>query len=83
MARIINLDGSFAVNIIMDMNERPSKYNLIKSLVINTAILIAVLVCTDMGYETNDDFAIASRIVDGYPEVFFVNWFLAFVLTKL
>ena len=83
MARIINLDGSFAVNIIMDMNERPSKYNLIKSLVINAVILIAVLACTDMGYETNDDFAIASRIVDGYPEVFFVNWFLAFVLTKL
>ena len=53
--------------------ENRTKYSLLKSAAINAVILAAVLIATHMMYETNDDYAIASRIVDGYPEVNFVN----------
>lgn len=60
------------------MKER--KYNWLKSAVINAVILAVVLLCTHMVYETNDDYALASRIVDGYAEVNFVNYYLCRVL---
>lgn len=47
---------------------------------INAIILVAILVSTNMCYETNDDYAIASRIVAGYPYVGFVNYFLCRIL---
>ena len=60
--------------------EAKSKQNLIKSIVINAVILIAMLILTDMAYETNDDYAIASRLAAGYPYVGFVNYYLCKVL---
>lgn len=51
-------------------------HNLLKSIVFNAAVLAAVLLLTDMAYETNDDFAISSRLASGYPYVGFVNYFL-------
>lgn len=60
--------------------ETKNKQNLIKSLVINVVILAAALILTDMAYETNDDFAITSRIAAGYPYVGFVNYYLCKVL---
>ena len=60
--------------------EVKSKQNLIKSLVINAVILIAMLILTNMAYETNDDYAIASRLAAGYPYVGFVNYYLCKVL---
>ena len=63
--------------------ENKTKYSLLKSAAINAVILAAVLIATHMMYETNDDYAIASRIVDGYPEVNFVNYYLCLILVKL
>lgn len=63
--------------------ENRTKYSLLKSAAINAVILAAVLAATHMMYETNDDYAIASRIVDGYPEVNFVNYYLCLILVKI
>ena len=57
--------------------------NLLTSLIINAVILAAYLVMTHMSYETNDDYAIASRIVDGCAEVNFVNYYLCRILVPL
>ena len=57
--------------------------NLLTSLIINAVILAAYLVMTHMSYETNDDYAIASRIVDGCAEVNFVNYYLCRILGPL
>lgn len=66
------------------MNEKKSKiHNTILSLLINIAIVLIVIVATHMVYETNDDYAIASRIVDGYAEVNFVNYYLCSILIPL
>ena len=65
------------------MEEKGKKINWIISILINAAIAAAVLLFTHMSYETNDDFAISSRIVDGYPEVYFINYYLCLILTKL
>lgn len=65
------------------MNEKGKKTNWIISLLINAGIAAAVLLLTQMSYETNDDFAISSRIVDGYSEVYFINYYLCFMLTKI
>ena len=65
------------------MNEKGKKTNWIISILINAGIAAAVLLLTHMSYETNDDFAISSRIVDGYSEVYFINYYLCFVLTKI
>ena len=43
---------------------------------INAAVLAVMLVFTRVTYETNDDYAIASRLAAGYPYVGFVNYFL-------
>lgn len=57
--------------------------NWIISIVVNLVILIAILICTDMAYETNDDYAIAMRVVDGYPYVTFINVWLMKLLIGL
>ena len=59
------------------------KYNWLISLAVNGLILALTFVLTDPVYETNDDYAIASRIVDGYAEVYFVNYYLCKVLIVL
>lgn len=65
------------------MNNNSGTKNLILSLMFNSLIMAFVMVATDMLYETNDDYAIASRIVDGYAEVNFVNYYLCKVLVPL
>ena len=57
------------------MKEKKS-HNLLISLIINAVILAGMLLFTDMAYETNDDFAITSRLTAGYPYVGFVNYYL-------
>lgn len=59
------------------------EHNWIKSFAVNAVILIAVTACTRLVYETNDDYAVASRIVDGYAEAFFVNYYLCRILIAL
>ena len=65
------------------MEKENRRYNWLIAAGINLVILIAVILCTHMVYETNDDYAIASRIADGYPEVNFVNYYLCRVLIRL
>ena len=57
--------------------------NWIKSLAVNMVILILVLVTTNLMYETNDDYAIAARIADGYPYVNFINYYLCRILIPM
>lgn len=59
------------------------KTNWLISMAVNAVILAAILLTAHMVYETNDDFAIASRIVDGYPETTFVNYYLCKVILLL
>lgn len=59
------------------------KNNMTRAIVINLVILICMLIFTDMVYETNDDFALATRIVDGDPYLRFVNWFLCVAMIGL
>lgn len=68
--------------IIFDMKIL-TQNNWIKSLAVNAAILIAVLLTTNLLYETNDDYAIATRIADGYPYIGFINYYLCRVLIPL
>ncbi|MBP3895092.1 MAG: hypothetical protein J6D07_01360, partial [Mogibacterium sp.] len=65
------------------MNGKSNIRNWIKSAVINLIIMVAVMLLTHMVYETNDDYAIASRIVDGYPEIVFINYYLCAMLAKV
>lgn len=65
------------------MIKNEKKTNWLISLAVNAVILIAILMTTHMVYETNDDFAIASRIVDGYPETTFVNYYLCKIILLL
>lgn len=60
-----------------------SLHNWAKSTIVNLIILVTVMLSLHMVYETNDDFAIASRIADGYAEVNFINYYLCLVLTAL
>ena len=64
-------------------NKRKQIPNLLISLIVNAVILAAYLFLTRMSYETNDDYAIASRIVDGCAEVNFVNYYLCKILVPL
>lgn len=57
-----------------------NRHNLAKSIIINIVILVVMLMFTRMSYETNDDYAIASRIAADYPYVGFVNYYLCKVL---
>ena len=65
------------------MEKRLIKNNWARSLLINTVIAAVILIMMPMVYETNDDFAIASRIVDGCPEFFFVNYYICKVMIWL
>lgn len=65
------------------MNKNNTIKNLILSLIINILIMVFVMAVTNMLYETNDDYAIASRLVDGYAEVNFVNYYLCRILIPL
>lgn len=65
------------------MENKGKKFNWIKSILINLAIAAFMLLFTHMIYETNDDFVISSRIADGYPEVYFINYCYCLILTKL
>ena len=57
--------------------------NWTKAITINLIILIAVFYISDLVYETNDDFAISSRIAAGYPYVGFINYFFCKVLVPV
>ena len=57
--------------------------NWVKALIINAIILIVILLCTNMSYETNDDYAMANRIVAGSPNVEFTDYFLCLILCKI
>ena len=48
----------------------------IAAIAVNAVILFVVTMLSDVYYETNDDFAIAQQLSDGYPYVGFVNYFL-------
>jgi len=65
------------------MNEKNKKFNWLKSIAINLVIMVVAILFTHMVYETNDDYVIASRIADGYPEVYFINYYLCEALIKL
>ena len=51
--------------------------NWIKAVAVNIIILVCVLICTDLAYETNDDYVMSLRMVDGYPYFTFLNYFFA------
>ena len=65
------------------MEEKGKRGNWIKSIAINLIIMIAVLGSANPVYETNDDYAISSRIVEGFPEVIFSNYYLCLLLSKI
>ena len=46
------------------------------ALIINAVTAGLVFAVTDLAYETNDDFAISSKIADAYPYAGFVNYYL-------
>ena len=53
------------------------KYNWVKAVAVNIVILVAMLIITDLTYETNDDYVMSLRLVDGYPYFTFLNCFFA------
>lgn len=53
----------------------PAKWSV--SIFINVIVLVAYFLCTDLTYESNDDYSIATKMVsDGFPNVSFVNYYL-------
>ena len=71
---------SYGIIIVM---KKLTRNNWVKSIVINLIILIAVMLLTDVTYETNDDYAIACRIVDEYAHVNFINYYLCKMLIPI
>ncbi len=59
------------------------KRNWLISFLINAAILGAIMAVTDLSYESNDDFGIVLRIVEGYDNVLLVNMFLCRALIPI
>ena len=57
--------------------------NWIKALIINIIIFALIMIFTDMAYETNDDYAIAGRIVFGDPFAGYVSYFLCLPMIGL
>lgn len=57
--------------------------NWIKAIIVNLIILVLVMLITNPAYETNDDFAISSRIAAGYPYVGFINYFACKILIPI
>lgn len=51
------------------------KNNWVKAIAVNLIIMIVILLLTDPVYETNDDYAISLRMVDGYPYITFINYY--------
>ena len=51
--------------------------NWVKAIAVNIVILVVTLICTDLAYETNDDYVMSLRMVDGYPYFTFLNYFFA------
>lgn len=66
-----------------EIRNNKKAYNWLISLVLNGAILAAVLRFTEVVYETNDDFAIARELTAGYPYVGFVNYYLCRVIIAI
>ena len=58
-------------------------YKWVLSIAINIVIVIAVMLATPMMYESNDDFAIAAELADGYPYISFVNYYLCKLLIAI
>ena len=52
----------------------------IRSIAVNIIILVTVMVFTQMSYETNDDYAISSRIASGDVFVGFVDFVMSSIL---
>ena len=57
--------------------------NWLISLSVNAVIMAAVLILTDLTYETNDDFAISAEIAAGYPYVGFVSVYFCRLLVAI
>ncbi|MBR0127572.1 MAG: hypothetical protein IJL99_04860 [Firmicutes bacterium] len=57
--------------------------NWVKAIAINLVILVVAFLLADTVYETNDDYVISLRMVDGYPFSTFVNWFLCKIVIGL
>lgn len=57
--------------------------NWIKAIAVNLVILVLAMMITEPVYETNDDFAISSRIAAGYPYVGFINYFACRLLIPI
>ena len=53
------------------------------ALVINAAIMAAILILVPQAYETNDDYAIALRIVEGETHVGFIDYYLCVLLVGI
>ena len=63
-----------------ELSRKKGFVNWIMALAINSVVAFLAFAFTDMCYETNDDFAISSRIADGYPNASFVNYYLCKML---
>lgn len=59
------------------------KRNWLISLAVNIVILAAVLLITTLAYESNDDFGITLRILEGYDDVLLINMFLCRALIPI
>ena len=59
------------------------KNNWVKAIAINLVIMIVILLLTDPVYETNDDYAISLRMVDGYPYITFINYYFCCAVIAL
>ncbi len=59
------------------------KRNWLISLGINVVILAVVLLLTGLSYETDDDFGISLRILEGYDNVLMINMYLCKILIPI
>lgn len=59
------------------------KNNWTIAILANIIIFIVIMSLTDVTYESNDDYGIALRIVDGYSSIFLINYYLCKILVPL
>lgn len=59
------------------------KNNWTKAIIVNCLILITIMAFSELVYETNDDYGIALRIVEGYPYVYLINYWLCKILIPI
>lgn len=52
------------------------KNNWVIAIVLNVIILVIVMSFTDVTYESNDDYGISLRIVEEYPYIYLINYYL-------